>query len=118
VEVAYEALPARLRGQASVFTANYGEASALVLYAGSRLPPVLSGHNTYWLWGPGRAPDGAVIAVGAVPALRPYFRVCTTTAVVRPPHDVVNDENGVVIATCTGPTAPWPSLWGRLKHYD
>ena len=34
----------------SIFTQNYGEASALDLF-GTRdlLPPVLSGHNTFWL---------------------------------------------------------------------
>jgi uncharacterized membrane protein len=116
VEAVYRSLPATERHGAAVFTANYGEASALVVY-GRGLPPVLSGHNTYWLWGPGHAPDATVIAVGAAPELRPYFAACTDDAVFRPPHDVVNDENGVPIATCTGPIGPWPTFWARLKQY-
>lgn len=117
VEAVYRGLPAGARQHAAVFTANYGEASALVLY-GRGLPPVLSGHNTYWLWGPGAAPDATVIAVGAAPQLRQFFASCTDDAVFRPPHNVVNDENGVTISTCTGPTGPWSSFWARLKHYD
>ena len=40
----------------SIFTGYYGEAAALdVLGPADRLPPVLSGHNAYWMWGPGRS---------------------------------------------------------------
>jgi hypothetical protein len=119
VAVVFARLPPGQRRQAAIFTANYGEASALVLY-GRRygLPPVISGHNTYWLWGPGRAPDGAVIGVGSTADLRPHFGSCRTDALVRSPHNVVNDEKGVSIATCTHPVAPWPAFWARLKHYD
>jgi hypothetical protein len=117
VAAVYRGLPPAERHQASVFTANYGEASALVIYGGRYgLPPVLSGHNTFWLWGPGGAPDGTVIAVGA--DLRAYFRSCTTVVAFRPPHNVVNDENGVDIATCRGPLAPWQAFWPRVKHDD
>jgi 4-amino-4-deoxy-L-arabinose transferase-like glycosyltransferase len=114
----YRALPPAARREASVFTSNYGEASALVLYGGRYgLPHVLSGHNTFWLWGPGSAPDGTVIAVGAAGDLRPFFGSCTTVAAFRPPHNVVNDENGVGIATCRVPTASWRAFWGRLQQY-
>jgi len=118
VAAAYQALPPAERRQASVFTSNYGEASALVVYGGRYgLPPVLSGHNTFWLWGPGGARDGTVIAVGSAGDLRPFFGACTTVAAFRPPHNVVNDENGVEIATCRQPVAPWHGVWARLKHY-
>ena len=41
----------------AIFTGYYGEAAALgVLGVGYHLPPVLSGHNAYWMWGPGRQP--------------------------------------------------------------
>jgi hypothetical protein len=113
----YRALPSGQRAGASIFTSNYGEASALVLF-GSRLPPVLSGHNTWWLWGPGAAPDSTVISVGADGQLAPYFARCTPVASFVPPHDVPNDENGVGISVCTGPRGAWSGFWRRLKHYD
>jgi len=34
-----------------ILTNDYSEASPLVLL-GSGLPPVYSGHNAYWEWGP------------------------------------------------------------------
>ena len=105
------------RARTSIYTANYGEASALILY-GTRLPPVLSAHNTWWLWGPGRAPDSTVLAIGAAGQLAPYFAHCTRVASYVPPHDVPNDENGVDISVCTRPREPWPAFWHQLKHYD
>ena len=41
----------------SIFTGSYAEASALdVLASVYHLPPVLSGHNTYWSGAPGTPP--------------------------------------------------------------
>ena len=58
----------------SIFTGYYGEAAALdVLGSGYHLPPVLSGHNGYWMWGPGPASDHTVLVVDALGQLKPYF---------------------------------------------
>ncbi|MCU0622119.1 MAG: glycosyltransferase family 39 protein, partial [Gemmatimonadales bacterium] len=58
-------LPPEERGKAVVFTQNYGEAGALtVLGRGRGVPPVISGHNNFWLWGPGPADATVVIIVG------------------------------------------------------
>ena len=115
----YHSLPAAAWPVTSIFTANYGEAGALALYGpAAGLPPPLSSHNTYWLWGPARQPDQTVIAVGTGQALLRYFHSCTPAATFHSPHNVNNDENGVVISTCSGPRAPWPVLWPQLRHYD
>ena len=58
----------------SIFTGAYAEAGALDVYGGRyHLPPVISGHNTFWLWGPGRASDTRVLYVDAAGQLEPYF---------------------------------------------
>ena len=45
----------------------YAEAATLTVYgAADHLPPVLSGHNAYWMWGPGRASDRTVLVVDAL----------------------------------------------------
>jgi len=54
VEQVTAGLPPDQRAQACVLTENYGEAGALSLLAApGRLPPIISGHNNYYLWGPG-----------------------------------------------------------------
>ncbi len=56
----YRDLPPADRARARVIAGNYGEAGAIdVLGRRLGLPPALSGHNSYWLWGP-RGWDGEV----------------------------------------------------------
>ena len=107
-------------GQAptSIFTGYYPEAATLSVYGASdHLPPVLSGHNAYWMWGPGRASDRTVLAVDALSQLRPYFASCHVLTTVNPPFHVQNDWTGIQIGVCSGPTASWGVLWPHLKLY-
>jgi hypothetical protein len=103
----------------SIFTGYYGEAGALqVLGTHDHLPPVLSGHNAYWMWGPGRAADRTVLVVDALGQLRPYFASCRLLTTFNPPYHVSSDWNDLQIGVCTGPSAGWPALWPHLKHYQ
>jgi hypothetical protein len=102
----------------SIFTGYYAEAGALdVLGSAGHLPPVLSGHNTYWMWGPGQASDRTVLVVDALGQLRPYFASCRLLTTYHAPYHVNNDWTGLQIGVCTGPQAGWPALWPHLKHY-
>ncbi len=108
-------------GQAptSIFTGAYAEAGALdVLGSADHLPPVLSGHNTYWMWGPGRASDRTVLVVDALGQLRPYFASCRLLTTYHAPYHVNNDWTDLQIGVCTGPHAGWHTLWPHLRHYD
>jgi len=103
----------------SIFTQNYGEAAALDVFgARDHLPPVLSGHNTFWLWGPGQASDAVVLVVDDMPQLRPYFAHCRALTTFYVPYHVPSNFTGLTIGVCTGPVAGWPALWPHLKHYD
>jgi hypothetical protein len=107
-------------GQAptSIFTGYYAEAGALqVLGSADHLPPVLSGHNSYWMWGPGQASDRRVLVVDALGQLRPYFTRCRMLATFNPPYHVNNDWTDIQIGLCTRPVAGWRTLWPHLKHY-
>jgi hypothetical protein len=102
----------------SVFTGYYGEAAALdVLGSADRLPPVLSGHNAYWMWGPGRASDRTVLVVDALGQLRPDFANCRLLTTYYAPYHVHNDWTSIQIGVCTGPAASWRALWPHLRHY-
>ncbi len=102
----------------SIFTGYYPEAATLTVYgAGYRLPPVLSSHNAYWMWGPGQASDRTVLVVDALSRLRPYFASCRLLATYNPPYHVQNDWTDIQIGVCTGPVASWHTLWPHLKYY-
>jgi len=103
----------------SIFTGYYGEAAALdVLGSADHLPPVLSAHNAYWMWGPGHASDRTVLVVDALSRLRPYFASCRLLTTYHAPYQVHNDWTPIQIGVCTGPSAGWHTLWPRLKHYQ
>jgi hypothetical protein len=102
----------------SIFTGYYAEAATLAVYGGAdHLPPVVSGNNAYWMWGPGRASDRTVLVVDALARLRPYFASCRLLTTYNPPYRVQNDWTDIQIGVCTGPTAGWPALWPHLKVY-
>jgi len=62
---AYSELTPEEKQHARVFGQNYGEAGAVdVLGRRLGLPHAMSGHNSYWLWGPGSEPVDVVIIIG------------------------------------------------------
>ena len=63
VEQVVATLPPDERSRAVILANDYSEASPLILL-GSGLPPVYSGHNSYWSWGPPPDDRTVVIHVG------------------------------------------------------
>lgn len=61
----YHSLPAEDQARCAIFVRNYGEAGAIdVLGKKHGLPRAISGHNTYWYWGPGSYTGEVMIMVG------------------------------------------------------
>ena len=123
VEQVYAALPPVQRVQACVLTSNYGEAGALQLLGrAGRMPPVISGHNNYYLWGPGTCTGQVLIIVGYAPRdlQRAHARYAhiTLAATERCPYCVAY-ENDLPIYVLSGLTgSSLARLWPALKHYD
>jgi hypothetical protein len=116
----YNELPDRERSKACIFTANYGEASALNFLGEERgLPPAISGHNTYYLWGPDGCTGEVMITVGLSRGQveRGYAsvqRAATNTC----RYCVLEEENGAPVYVAREPKAPIQELWPRTKHYE
>jgi 4-amino-4-deoxy-L-arabinose transferase-like glycosyltransferase len=103
----------------SIFTGYYPEAATLQVFGGhDHLPPVLSGHNAYWTWGPGTASDRTVLAVDALGQLKPYFASCRLLTTYYAPYHVQNNWTDIQIGVCTGPVAGWNTIWPHLKRYQ
>jgi 4-amino-4-deoxy-L-arabinose transferase-like glycosyltransferase len=103
----------------SIFTGYYGEAAAIqVLGNHHHLAPVLSGHNAYWMWGPGSASDRTVLVVDALGQLKPYFASCRLLTTYYAPYHVQNNWTDIQIGVCTGPVAGWRTIWPHLKRYE
>jgi hypothetical protein len=65
VAKAWAKVPPAERPDCAIFAQNYGQAGAIDFF-GTRygLPPVLSGHQTYWLWGPRGYSGNWLLVVG------------------------------------------------------
>jgi 4-amino-4-deoxy-L-arabinose transferase-like glycosyltransferase len=115
----YEGLPASERASACIFTANYGEASALNLLGPHyHLPPAISGHNNYFLWGPGRCSGEVLILLGRTGStVRQNFANVTRAATITCNY-CVPEEQSVPVDIATQPKLQIGALWNRVKHYD
>jgi len=123
VEQVYAALPPEQRAQACVQTSNYGEAGALSqLAASGRLPPVISGHNNYYLWGPGTCTGEVLILVGYSPSdvqgVGALYADITLAAIVRCEYCTAMENNLSVYVLSRPTSSIFPRLWGSVKHYD
>jgi hypothetical protein len=109
-------LPADQRAHAVILTNDYSEASPLELL-GTGLPPVYSGHNSFWTWGPPAADRTVVVHVGD---WRPadwsqFFIGCHVVATIDNGLGINNGEQGAAVSVCTGLRAPWTTLWPSLR---
>jgi 4-amino-4-deoxy-L-arabinose transferase-like glycosyltransferase len=117
---AWRDLPPAERGRAILLAGNYGEAGAVDRYGASfGLPPVYSGANSYWFWGPPPAADTVVVAVNVDPALlHREFAHVTQVAVYHNELNVADDEQGAVIDVATGLRSSWAAAWPAFKHFS
>ncbi|HZS94320.1 MAG TPA: glycosyltransferase family 39 protein [Chloroflexota bacterium] len=123
VERVYAALPPAERQQACVLASNYGEAGALQQLAPpGRLPPVISGHNNYYLWGPGGCTGKVLITVGFspgdIPGARSYFTHITRAATDRCAYCISYERVLPIYVLSGAQRAIFPRLWPKVKSFS
>jgi hypothetical protein len=117
VEAAWTRIPASERASTAIKVDNYGEAAALDLY-GNGLPPALSGHNQYFLWGlRGQSPNNVLSIQNDLAAMQPYCREVIPLGTTGS-RFAMAFENGKVIALCRGVEPSLDRLWPALKNYS
>lgn len=118
VAAVYRALPPQDRARAVFYAENYGEAAAIDVF-GRRLglPPAISGHNQYFLWGP-RDHDGSVmIIIGGDP--RRYadlFRRFDVAGRVDQPYAMPYERDQPIYVLRDMKT-PLRTFWPQVKSY-
>ena len=113
-------LPADQRAHLVVFTGDYGAAGAIDQYGSEYgLPHAISGHNSYWWWGPAGARDASTtIAVNLSKSyLLSIFSQVTPAGTVATPNGVWSEERGEPIWLCTGQKISWAEAWPAAQHY-
>jgi hypothetical protein len=103
----------------AVLADNYGSAGAIdFLGKEYGLPPAISGHNNYWLWGPGDPLPQNLIILGDT--VENYMDMCGEVRQV----DTIECgycmpyENNRPVIVCKGLQVDPVEWWAGLKHYD
>ena len=115
---AYASLTPEDRTRAVFFGWNYGDAAAVDVFGGPwSLPPAISGHESYFLWGP-RGADGSVVLIlgGTRERLLTMFRSVAPVGRVDNPLGMP-EELGQTLWLCRDIREPIETLWPRLRHY-
>jgi hypothetical protein len=115
----YRQLPPEEWERVAIFTSNYGEAGAIRFY-GRRygLPEPISGHNNYWLWGPGDWTGEVLVAVNVPKEDLAQFYLSVNQVASTSCRFCVDYENNAPILVAQGPEVPLADLWPQVKHYE
>jgi hypothetical protein len=112
----YHGLPDSERANCAIFGGDYGEAGAIDYYGPKLgLPRAISGHNSYFYWGPRDYSGACVILFGERSAeLKELFGDARLVATVTNPL-AMPAEQTVPIYLCHNPRAPLAEMWPRFK---
>ena len=116
---AYQSLPPDERARAVFLGNNYGEAAAIdVLGAPWHLPPAISVHNKYFLWGP-RGHDGSVVIRlgGTREQLLRVYKSVEAAGVFDNPW-AMPYETGRTVWICRDRKRPLGEDWAGLRNYN
>jgi dolichyl-phosphate-mannose-protein mannosyltransferase len=114
----YNGLPPDVRRTTAIFAQNYGQAGAVDLFGGRYgLPKAISGHQSYFLWGPRDYTGESVIVMdGRQSLLETQFEHVEKVAHVYHPYSMPAEHFDVFY--CRGLKQPLQELWPKLKKWN
>ncbi len=118
VATAYNSLPPDVRAHTGIYCGNYGEASAIDVLGGPYgLPPAISGHQTYWFWGPRGQLQNTMLVVGQTREdVEKSFRSVGSLGHIQTPF-AMPFENGATIWLGQGLTRTPAQIWPTTKDW-
>jgi Dolichyl-phosphate-mannose-protein mannosyltransferase len=114
----YESLPPSERSQTAIFASNYGAAGAIDMFGPKYgLPAAISGHQTYFFWGPrGFSGNTLIVLQGDRETLERACGSVEVAGVHYNPYGMV--EENWPIYVCHGLKVSLPAVWPQLKHWN
>ena len=119
IAAVYWSLSPQERAKAVFWGNNYGEAAAIDVFgAPLGLPPALSGHNNYWIWGP-RGHDGSVLIIigGSTKHYADLFQSFSVAGHIDTPYAMPYETNKPIYVL-RGLKMPLKVYWPKVKHYE
>jgi hypothetical protein len=114
----FKSLPSSDQSRAAILAGNYGQAGAIDYFGPALgLPHAISGHNNYYLWGPGNASGEVVLAVGISPdILKTIFGEVTLGATINNDY-AIPEESNLPVYICRKPKMTLQQAWPNLKFF-
>jgi len=118
VAKAYNNLPPDVRARTAIFGQNYGQAGAIDLFGPKYgLPPAISGHQNYFLWGPrGYTGESMIVMGDRRERLASKFASVEYAGHVEHPYSMPYEH--IDIYYCRGMKWPLAEIWPKLKNWD
>jgi hypothetical protein len=119
VAAVYRSLPREQQSGCVVITDNYGEAAAIDFFGKAYgLPPAISSHNNYGLWGPGHwSGQVAIVLARSSTRLATGFRQVTRVGTIRSRY-AMPFETELPVFVCRGLRGNPAVLWPQIRHYE
>jgi hypothetical protein len=116
VALVYHSLPPSEQQGCAILGGNYGEAGAIDLYGPALgLPKAISGHNSYFYWGPRDYTGECVIIFGErADQFQTYFADSRFVTTITNPYAAVAERN-VHVYICRKPLEPLAVMWPKFK---
>ena len=113
----YYSLPADIRARTAIFGQNYGQAGAIDLFGPKYgLPPAISGHQNYFLWGPrGATGESMIVMAGNRQDLESKFDSVRVVAHIGHPYAMPYEH--IYIFYCQGLKGPLAEAWPKVKNW-
>ena len=114
----YNSLPPEVRAKTAIFGQNYGQAGAIDLFGPKYgLPSALSGHMSYFYWGPRNyTGESMIVMQGQQQDLERYYTSVQKGASVYHPYSMPYEHFDVFY--CRGLKRPLKELWPQVKNWD
>jgi Dolichyl-phosphate-mannose-protein mannosyltransferase len=115
----YQSLPPSEQRVACIFASNYGEAGALEQFGGRyHLPLPISGHNAFYIWGPGGCTGQVIISIGVTPQTAAAAYGSVTLTARTSCNACVDFENNAPILILRDPKESFNVIWAQAKMYE
>ena len=113
----YGSLPPDVRSKTAIFAQNYGQAGAVDLFGPKYgLPKAISGHQSYFLWGPRDYTGESVIVMqGRQERLAPLYSTVEKVARVDHPYSMPYEHFDVFY--CRRLNWPLKDVWPKMKNW-
>jgi hypothetical protein len=112
----YHSLPVAEQSKSCVLALRYGEAGALDYYSvQDHLPQVISGHNSYYYWGPGNCTGEVIIAIGYPLNLLQHEFSSVRQAAVTSCQYCMSDFNHLPVYVCYHIKTSMKEEWVKFK---